>query len=125
MEGDSLHDPVLTGENFSQLEIILHLEQTCIEGDWSGNSNNRYVLPTNTWFIMATCFVQSWLTCPQRCRRSIRVVGNSAGGCRETDPKRMAQGFQTGGEGFQQWCSLTEADPSAGAQTSPALEIKI
>lgn len=72
-----------------------------------------------------TCLVYSWLTCPQGCRQSIRVVWSSVGGCKETDPKRKAQGFQPGGEGFQQRCSLIEADPFAGAQTPLALEIKL
>lgn len=82
------------------------------------------------WYMVCnghinTCLACLWFTCPQGCRQSMRGVWSSVGGCKGTDPRRKPQGFQPAGEGFQQLCSLIAANPSAGAQTSLALNIKL
>lgn len=126
MEGGSLDGPVLAGENFLWLKTFRFLGQTCIRGDGSRNKSDMpYPLIHVCSGHITTCLVRSWLTCLQGCRQSIRGVWSSVGGCKETDPRREVRGFQPGGEGFLQLCSLIEADSSAGAQTSLALEIKL
>lgn len=126
MEGASLDGPVLAGENFLWLKTIQFLGQTCIQGDWSRNKSDMpYPLIHMCDGHIITYLVCSWLTCLQGCRQSIRGVWSSVGGCKEIDPRREVQGFQPGGEGFLQLCSLIEADSFAGAQISLVLEIKL